>query len=185
MWQEIFKGKEDTEILLSPWEAGCCSYYQEIICLWWNQKFHCLFTRALHWSVSSASWTPYTIFHSISLRSILIVSFHLCLGLLSGLLFMFSIQAFLISSMYATCPTHLILHDLIILILFDEQITKLFVVKFSPDFNFTYVLHGATVLVELWPPHIFYVRFRDNKFLQGRVVSPTPNPQPGGPGYLS
>jgi hypothetical protein len=98
---------------------------------------------------------------------------------------MFSIQAFLISSMYATCPTHLILHDLIILILFDEQITKLFVVKFSPDFNFTYVLHGTTVLVELWPPHIFYVRFRDIKFLQGRVVSPTPNPHPGGTGYLS
>jgi hypothetical protein len=46
-------------------------------------------------------------------------------------------------------------------------------------------LHGATVLVELWPPHIFYVRFRDRKFLQGRVVSPTPNPQPEGPwGFL-
>jgi hypothetical protein len=49
----------------------------------------------------------------------------------------------------------------------------------------TYLLCGTTVLVELWPPHIFYVRFRDNKFLQGGVVSPTPNPQPGGPGYLS
>jgi hypothetical protein len=44
-----------------------------------------------------------------------------------------------------------------------------------------YLLCGATVLVELWLPHIFYVRFRDNKFLQGGVVSPTPNPQPGGP----
>jgi hypothetical protein len=31
----------------------------------------------------------------------------------------------------------------------------------------------------------FYVRFRDNKFVQGGAVSPTPNPQPGGPGYLS
>jgi hypothetical protein len=42
------------------------------------------------------------------------------------------------------------------------------------------------VLVGLWPPHIFYVRFRDSTFLQGGgVVSPTPNPQPGGPGYLS
>jgi hypothetical protein len=39
----------------------------------------------------------------------------------------------------------------------------------------------ALVTVELWPPHIAYVRFRDSKFLQGGVVSPTPNPQPGGP----
>jgi hypothetical protein len=44
---------------------------------------------------------------------------------------------------------------------------------------------GATAFVELWPPRIFYVRFHDNEFLQGGVVSPTPNPQPGGPGYLS
>jgi hypothetical protein len=49
----------------------------------------------------------------------------------------------------------------------------------------TYLLHGATVLVELWPPHIYYVKFRDRKFLQDGVISPTPNPQPGGPGYLS
>jgi hypothetical protein len=48
----------------------------------------------------------------------------------------------------------------------------------------TYLLHGATVLVELWPPHMLCVRFHDG-FLQGGVVSPTPNPQPGGPGYLS
>jgi hypothetical protein len=40
-----------------------------------------------------------------------------------------------------------------------------------------YLLCGATVLVELWPPHIFYVRFRDNKFLQGGLSAPrlTPN----------
>jgi hypothetical protein len=48
----------------------------------------------------------------------------------------------------------------------------------------TYLLCDATVLVELWQPHIFYVKFRDNKFLEGGI-SPTPNPQPGGPGYLS
>jgi hypothetical protein len=48
-----------------------------------------------------------------------------------------------------------------------------------------YLLHGVTVLVELWHPHIFYVRYHDNDFLQGGIVSPTPNLQPGGPGYLS
>jgi hypothetical protein len=49
----------------------------------------------------------------------------------------------------------------------------------------TYLLRGGTVLVELWPPHILHVRFRDSKCLQGAVVSPTPNPQPGWPGYFS
>jgi hypothetical protein len=33
------------------------------------------------------------------------------------------------------------------------------------------------VLVELWPPHIFYVRFRDSKFLQGGGGCP-PHAQP-------
>jgi hypothetical protein len=48
----------------------------------------------------------------------------------------------------------------------------------------TYLFRGTTVLVELWLPHIFDVRFHDDKFLQGGIVSPIPNPQPGGPGYL-
>jgi hypothetical protein len=41
-----------------------------------------------------------------------------------------------------------------------------------------------TVATSHIPSKFLYVRFRDNKFLQGGVVSPTPN-QPGGPGYLS
>jgi hypothetical protein len=39
-----------------------------------------------------------------------------------------------------------------------------------------YLFRGATVLVELWPPHILYVRFHDNEFLQCGVISPMPNP---------
>jgi hypothetical protein len=35
------------------------------------------------------------------------------------------------------------------------------------------LLHGTTVIVELWLP--LFVRFCE-EFLQGRVVSPTPNP---------
>jgi hypothetical protein len=34
----------------------------------------------------------------------------------------------------------------------------------------------ATVLVELRPPHTFYVRFHDSNFLQDGVISPMPNP---------
>jgi hypothetical protein len=44
---------------------------------------------------------------------------------------------------------------------------------------------ALTVPVELWPPHIFYVRFRDSKFVQDGVVSHSPKLQLGGPGYLS
>jgi hypothetical protein len=52
-------------------------------------------------------------------------------------------------------------------------------------FHSLYLLYGAKVLVELWPPHVLYVRFHDNEFLQCGVISPMPNPQPGGPGHLA
>jgi hypothetical protein len=43
-----------------------------------------------------------------------------------------------------------------------------------PAYLLTYLLRGATVLIELWLLHIFYVRFCD-EFLQGGVASSTPN----------
>jgi hypothetical protein len=63
--------------------------------------------------------------------------------------------------------------------------TEIFPGTTSLSFLLTYLLRGDTVLAELWPPHTFCLRFRDSKFLQGGVVSTTPNPQPGAPGYLS
>jgi hypothetical protein len=41
---------------------------------------------------------------------------------------------------------------------------------------------GTTALGEPWPPRLI-VGFRNKLFLRCGVVSPTPNPQPGGPGY--
>jgi hypothetical protein len=62
---------------------------------------------------------------------------------------------------------------------------NLHVFDFSLGFILSYLLRGATVLVEHWLPHVLYVRFHDNEFLQGGVISPMANPQPGGPRYLS
>jgi hypothetical protein len=86
-----------------------------------TRRFITVFTRALHWSLSWAS--PY---HPIlSLRSILILSSHLRLGLPSGPFpsaFPANIlYAFLVSPIRATCTAHLILHDLIILIMFGDE----------------------------------------------------------------
>jgi hypothetical protein len=72
-----------------------------------------MFTRAHHWSLSCMTQIQSTSSHPTSLRSVLIISSHLCLCLPSG----FSLQVFttkilytfLIFTMHATCPSHVIL----------------------------------------------------------------------------
>jgi hypothetical protein len=84
---------------------------------WW---FITVFTRALHWFLSWATSIQSIPFHSISLRSILILPTHLRLGLPSGLFpfgFHTSILCAFLFSSNRTCPAHLILLDLMILII--------------------------------------------------------------------
>jgi hypothetical protein len=73
---------------LTPWsrvvEKLIVAQLVELPAIYGTRRFITLFTRARHWSVSwdkSIQSTPY---HSISLRSILIFSSHLLLGLPNG-----------------------------------------------------------------------------------------------------
>jgi hypothetical protein len=98
-----------------PWEADSRSANQEIPAFYDARRF-----ITLSWS----SWIQTTSLLHISLTSVLTLFYHLSLGLPS---FICSpgfrtkiLYAFLISFIRATCPVHLILFDLIILIMCRE-----------------------------------------------------------------
>jgi hypothetical protein len=88
-----------------------------------TRSFIIVFTRARHWFLFWARRIQSTASHPISLRSTLILSFHLRLGLLSGLFEIYGRKfcTFLISPMLTTCSTQLILFDLITLMLFVKS----------------------------------------------------------------
>jgi len=72
-----------------------------------TRKFITVFTTARQWSLSRARWIQSTLFHTISLRSILMLSSHLRIGLPSGLFlqcFQPKYFVFLIFPMRAFCP---------------------------------------------------------------------------------
>jgi len=87
--------------------------------------FITVFTTACHLSLYRALWVQFTPPYGIYLRPILIISFHLCVGLPSLVFPSGSPTENLYTSIFsptrATCPTHPILIYLITRIKFGEQ----------------------------------------------------------------
>jgi len=109
----------------SPFREVCSrAASQEILSPLWNPKVHYRVHNSAPLLTNLSHMHPVHNFPPFSLRSILILSSHLCLRLPSGLfrsVFPTKIlYAFIISPMRATCLVHLIFLDLITLIIFGE-----------------------------------------------------------------
>jgi hypothetical protein len=86
-----------------------------------TRMFITVFTRALHWSLSWARSIQSIPPHSMSVRTFLILSSQVCLGLPSGPFPSGFPTKFLYASVSATCPAYLIFIDLMILIILGEE----------------------------------------------------------------
>jgi hypothetical protein len=108
-----------------------------------------MFTRALHWSLFWASSIQSIPSHPISLRSISILTPHLCLRLTSSIFpsgFHAKIlYAFLISPMYA-CPFHPPRLDHSSYIWLRVQVMKFLIMRFSPA-SYYFILCGSNILL--------------------------------------
>jgi hypothetical protein len=108
-------------------KANSQSATQEILVPLWHIKVNSYFPKSPPLVPVLSQINPGHSSHSISSRSILILSSHTSLGLPKGLAFSFQVlqpkivYTFVKSAMHATCSTHLILLQFNILIMFGEE----------------------------------------------------------------
>jgi hypothetical protein len=86
-----------------------------------TRTFITVFTKANHWSLFRTRLIESTLSQSISLRSVLILFSHLCLGRFPSGFQTKNFYPFLISPTRVTYPAHLILLDLITLLTYGEE----------------------------------------------------------------
>jgi len=105
------------------WEADGHPISQ-IPCLSWNLKVHCCSQEPVTCPLSWARWILSSPSYPLSLRSIVQLSSHICLGLSNGIFppsfWTKILYTFLNSLMHVTWPTHLILFNFITVLTLGE-----------------------------------------------------------------
>ena len=164
-----------SEHLLTPWyrvlleKLTCLQLVKKFLAFHGTRMLITALTSVRQLSLSWASQIQSIYPHPTSWRSILILSTHLCLGLLSGLL----PSCFPIKNLYtplslpkrATCPAHLILLDFITHTILDEEYKSFS----SPLCN---LLHSPVTSTLLGPNILLNTMFSNTfSFLSSRNVN--------------